>query len=81
VDVKKLLAEEIDFKSKLLILTQRNRWELDFRIRQDSQSSNQHLYEIEVFINDVKYGIGTASSKKEAEQIASKASLSLLNEI
>lgn len=81
VDVKKLLAEEIDFKSKLLILTQRNRWELDFRIRQDSQSSPQHLYEIEVFINDVKYGFGSASSKKEAEQIASKETLLLLNEI
>jgi ribonuclease-3 len=81
VDVKKLLAEEIDFKSKLLILTQRNKWELDFRVLQDSQNSNQHLYEIEVFINDVKYGIGTASSKKEAEQIASKESLMLLNEI
>ncbi len=81
VDVKKLLSEEIDFKSKLLIFCQRNRWELDFRIRQDSQISNHHVYEIEVFINDVKYGIGSASSKKEAEQIASKASLSLLNEI
>jgi len=81
VDVKKLLAEEIDFKSKLLILTQRNRWELDFRILQDSQNSTQHLYEIEVFINGVKYGVGSANSKKEAEQIASKASLSLLNEI
>lgn len=81
VDVKKLLAEEIDFKSKLLILCQRNRWELDYRIIHETQTPNQHTYEIVVYINDVKYGHGTANSKKEAEQVASKISLEMLNEL
>ncbi len=81
VDVKKLLAEEIDFKSKLLILCQRNRWELDYQIQNEAQSSVNHTYEIRVYINKEKYGLGIANSKKEAEQIASKESLSLLNEM
>lgn len=81
VDVKKLLAEEIDFKSKLLILCQRNRWDLDFKIVNENQSPNQHTYEIVVYINNVKYGNGNGNSKKEAEQVASKVSLEMLNEI
>lgn len=78
VDVKKLLAEEIDFKSKLLILCQRNRWELDFKIVNESQSPNQHAYEIAVTINNENYGTGSANSKKEAEQLASKLALQKL---
>ena len=75
MDVKKLLAEEIDFKSKVLILCQRNRWELNFRVINDTQTQNNHSYEIEVVINNYSYGSGIANSKKEAEQNASKLAL------
>ncbi len=81
VDVKKLLAEEIDFKSKLLILCQRNRWELDFKIINESQSPNQHAYEIAVIINSENYGTGSANSKKEAEQLASKIALQKIDNL
>jgi ribonuclease-3 len=75
VDVKKLLAEEIDFKSKLLILCQRNRWDLDYRIKNENQTANHSSYEIDVYINSEYYGTGVANSKKEAEQNASKKAL------
>ena len=81
VDVKKLLAEEIDFKSKLLILCQRNRWELDFRVSNETQAPNHHSYEIVVYINNENYGSGTANSKKEAEQNASKIALQKIENI
>lgn len=78
IDVNKLLTEDTDFKSKLFIICQRNRWELDFRTEQQVVSKS---YEIVVYINNEKYGVGHGSTKKEAEQAASKQTIELLDQL
>jgi ribonuclease-3 len=75
VNVTELLTEESDFKSKLFILCQKNKWSLDFLIKEERNEKNQTYYSISVQINEKEYGIGRGNSKKEAEQEASKITL------
>lgn len=78
VNINKLLEEEIDFKSKLFIWSQKNKFDLDFKvIEEENQGVNWH-YKVMVVINDKDYGLGTGSSKKMAEQAAAKETLELM---
>jgi ribonuclease-3 len=79
VNVNELLTEESDFKSKLFILCQKNKWSLDFLIKEERNEKNQTYYSISVQINEKEYGIGKGNSKKEAEQEASKITLDQLD--
>ena len=65
IDIKKLLSEDNDYKSKLFIICQRNRWELEFKCDQEAPAKS---YDIVVYINSEKYGEGTGYTKKDAEQ-------------
>lgn len=78
IDVKKLLTEDTDYKSKLFIICQRNRWELEFRTEQETPSKS---YDIIVYINNEKYGKGSGTTKKDAEQEASKTTIELLDQL
>lgn len=78
IDIKKLLSEDNDYKSKLFIICQRNRWELEFKCDQEAPAKS---YDIVVYINSEKYGEGTGYTKKDAEQEASKTTLELLDQL
>lgn len=81
VDLPTLLEEEIDFKSKLFIWAQKNHLEIDFKTLGEELKNGVWKYEMEVYINAQAYGKGTGSSKKSAEQVAAKETLSLMGEI
>jgi ribonuclease-3 len=81
IDVSRLLSEDTDFKSKLFILCQRNKWELEFLVLNELGNNSNRSYEIEVIINNEKYGTGVGNSKKEAEQVASKITLEQLDDL
>ena len=81
VDLNKILEEEIDFKSRLFIWCQRNRLKLDFRVLNEQNNGGSWQYTIMATINDRDYGQGTGSSKKMAEQAASRETLELMGEI
>lgn len=78
VDVNRILEEEIDFKSKLFIWAQKNKYELDFVVLSEENNGGTWEYKIMVMINDHNYGLGVGSSKKLAEQAASKETLELM---
>ncbi len=78
INVKKLLTEDTDYKSKLFIICQRNRWELEFRCDQEIPAKS---YEVVTYINEEKYGLGIGYTKKDAEQEASKTTLILLEQL
>jgi ribonuclease-3 len=80
LDLNRVLDEEIDFKSKLFIWCQKKRLELNFVVVSEENSGNNWEYTIRVLINNSEYGLGNGSSKKTAEQDASKKTLELLNE-
>lgn len=81
VNVNKVLEEEIDFKSKLFIWSQRNKLSIDFQILSEINTGPSWEYKVVVFINEQKYGLGTGTSKKAAEQVAAKETLELIGVI
>lgn len=80
-DVTKILEEEIDFKSKLFIWCQKNRHELIFEMLSEENNDGFWKYTMVAKVNNKNFGRGTGSSKKIAEQAASKETLELLGEV
>lgn len=81
VDLNRILEEEIDFKSRLFIWSQKKRLKLDFIVLSEENIGGNWQYTVMVTINDTNYGRGAGSSKKMAEQAASKETLELMGEI
>ena len=81
IDLHKILEEEIDFKSKLYIWSQKNQHNLEFIVIKEENNNNIWNYTIQVNVNDAPYGKGNGGSKKSAEQVASKETLELLGEL
>jgi ribonuclease-3 len=81
VDLNRLLEEEIDFKSRLFIWCQRKKLRLDFTVLSEDNISGTWQYTVVAIVNDREYGRGMGSSKKMAEQAASKETLELMGEI
>ena len=78
LDLAEVLENDIDFKSKLFIWAQRNKLHIEFQIISETHQPAGWIYETEVLLNKKPYGRGVGSSKKEAEQNASKETLSLM---
>jgi len=78
VNLNQTLVEEIDFKSKLFIWSQKNRLPINFEVVSEENNGNAWKYVIKVSINNQEYGMGTGSSKKIAEQEAAKETLELI---
>ncbi|WP_341907164.1 MULTISPECIES: ribonuclease III [Fluviicola] len=81
VDLNKILEEEIDFKSKLFIWSQKRRLSLEFVVLREENNHGTWFYEVIVQVNSTNYGKGTGNSKKLAEQAAAKETLILMGEI
>ncbi len=80
-DINKVLEEEIDFKSKLFIWCQKNRLEVEFKTLTEENHGGFWKYTMMAVINNKEYGMGSGSSKKIAEQAASKETLELMGEL
>lgn len=78
IDLPTLLEKEIDFKSRLYIWAQKNRFEIVFETIKEELIDAKWNYEVEVLINNKPYGRGKGSTKKIAEQAASKQTLELI---
>lgn len=74
-DLNKLVHENKDYKSQLLIWSQKNKFELEFSLISDIDKGFEHEYTIQVLIDSEIKGSGTAGSKKKAEQLAAKEAL------
>jgi ribonuclease-3 len=81
LDLNRVLEEEIDFKSKLYIWSQKKQLKLDFVVISEINNGNNWTYTILTTVNDVNYGRGVGCSKKMAEQAASKETLELIGEL
>jgi ribonuclease-3 len=81
IDLNKILEEEIDFKSQLYIWSQKNRVSFEYEYISELIIDNVWNFEVQVIINGVNYGRGLGSSKKQAEQMASKETLTLIGEV
>lgn len=78
VDLNRILEEEIDFKSKLFIWSQKNKLQLEYTVVSEKNLGTSWEYKVVIIINEHNYGMGVGGSKKMAEQAASKETLELL---
>ncbi len=78
INFNEILEEEIDFKSKLFIWSQKNKVNLRFEVVEEENKGNSWVYTVKVFVNDQEFGMGSGSSKKKAEQSAAKETIELI---
>ena len=76
IDLDKLSRKEVNFKSKLIEWSQKNKMEVSFElIEQFLDKENNPVFQTEVRIEGILGGSGTGYSKKESQQNAAQMAL------
>ena len=76
IDLDKLSRTEVNFKSKLIEWSQKNKMEVSFElIEQSLDKENNPVFQTEVRIEGILGGSGTGYSKKESQQNAAQMTL------
>ncbi len=79
INIDKVAYKEVNFKSKLIEWSQKNRVKLDFvQVEQDKDQNGSSVFTYKVVIEGIDGGTGKGYSKKESQQIASKLTLEQL---
>lgn len=80
INIDKVAYKEVNFKSKLIEWSQRNRVKMDFQLlKQDKDNeSGSPVFQFQVMLEGVAGESGKGFSKKEAQQLASEATLKRL---
>ena len=79
INIDKVAYKEVNFKSKLLEWSQKNRVKMEFRdVKQERDENKSPVFTTQVFIEGLEGCIGTGYSKKESQQNASKDTLQRL---
>jgi ribonuclease-3 len=81
VNLNRILEEEIDFKSRLFIWSQKNRLPIEFEVLKEESDGANWKYLVRVNIGEREYGRGSGGSKKKAEQAAAQETLELIGEM
>ena len=76
LDIDKIILENRDYKSELLIYFQKKGIKISFETLKDEEFSDSLQFLSNIIANGKKIGLGKGSSKKIAEQRASKDALS-----
>lgn len=73
VNIDKVAYKEMNFKSKLIEWSQKNRVKLDFRILEQTKDDNgSPMFVSSVLLENIEGCQGTGYSKKESQQMAAK---------
>ncbi len=76
IDLEKLARKEVNFKSKLVEWSQKNKIEVSFElIEQFFDKHNNPMFQTEVLISGISCGYGVGYSKKESQQKASEMAI------
>ena len=76
IDLDKLSRKEVNFKSKLIEWSQKNKMEVSFElIEQFFDKESNPVFQTEVRIEGILGGSGTGYSKKESQQNAAQMTL------
>ena len=79
IDIDKVAFKEVNFKSKLLEWSQKNRVRLEFKmLKQKTDENGSPIFSFQVMLEGVEGEKGSGYSKKEAQQQASKDTLQRL---
>lgn len=76
IDLEKISRKEVNFKSKLIEWSQKNRLEVIFElVTQSHDQAYSPTFESEVLVEGISGGRGTGYSKKESQQMAAQVTL------
>ena len=76
MDLDKVSKKEVNFKSKLIEWSQKNKFEIEFQLTSQSADEDQNpTFETQVLVENIPAGIGSGYSKKESQQIAAHETL------
>ena len=79
INIDKVAFKEVNFKSKLLEWSQKNRVRMEFQmLKQKKDNNGNPIFSFQVKLEDVDGEHGTGFSKKEAQQQAAKETLQRL---
>lgn len=79
INIDKVAYKEVNFKSKLIEWSQKNRVKLEFvMLDQNKDKNGSPVFTYQVVIEGVNGGVGKGYSKKESQQVASKLTLEQL---
>lgn len=79
IDLDQLQQTDVNFKSKLLEWSQKNKRHLVFKLLDDNTDNRRHLYHVQVFIDGQSYGEAQDFSIKGAEQLAAEKTWKMLH--
>ena len=79
IDLDKVAFKEVNFKSKLLEWSQKNRVRMEYRLMKQKKDDNgSPVFSFVVLLEGIEGEKGSGYSKKEAQQLASKETLQRL---
>ena len=79
INLDKVAFKEVNFKSKLLEWSQKNKVRMEYRLMKQKKDDNgSPIFSFQVLIEGVEGEKGSGYSKKEAQQLASKETLQRL---
>ena len=79
INIDKVAYKEVNFKSKLIEWSQKNRVRVDFKMLEQTKDENgSPVFHYQVMIEGLEGSAGKGFSKKESQQLASKLTLDRL---
>jgi ribonuclease-3 len=79
INIDKVAFKEVNFKSKLLEWSQKNKVRMEYRmLKQKTDDNGSPIFSFQVVIEGIEGERGSGYSKKEAQQLASKETLQKL---
>lgn len=79
LNLEKVSRKEVNFKSKLIEWSQKNKFQITFELADQSVDEEQNLvFTTQVMVESLKAGSGKGYSKKESQQEAARETLQLI---
>ena len=79
INLDKISRKEVNFKSKLIEWSQKNKFEIEFRlVGQTSDESQNPIFETQILVENISGGTGKGYSKKESQQEAAHATMTMI---
>ena len=79
LNLDRVSRKEVNFKSKLIEWSQKNKFEIDFILKTQSVDDDQNpTFETQVNVENIPAGIGSGYSKKESQQEAAHETLKMI---
>ncbi|MBU3837276.1 MAG: ribonuclease III [Candidatus Phocaeicola faecigallinarum] len=79
INIDKISRKEVNFKSKLIEWSQKNKFEIEFKLIGQTLDEHQNpIFETQIMVEGIPGGSGKGYSKKESQQEAAHATMTMI---